>query len=53
MSKEMSRKDFLKYGGSVLLAIVGITGIINALTQGGSVQNNSEKNGYGDSPYGR
>lgn len=52
MSKEMSRKDFLKYGGSVLLALVGITGLINALTQMSGTQS-TKKNGYGDNPYGR
>jgi hypothetical protein len=52
MSKEMDRKDFLKYGGGVVLAIIGITGLINALTQMGGSRHKPNKNGYGDSPYG-
>jgi len=31
LDKDMDRKDFLKYSGSVLLAIIGITGAMRML----------------------
>jgi len=36
LKKEMDRKDFLKYSGGVLLAAVGVTGMVRMLlSQGG------------------
>lgn len=52
MSKQMDRKDFLKYSGGVLLAVVGITGLLNTLLQVGGEDSNP-KGGYGGSAYGR
>jgi hypothetical protein len=55
MNKEMDRKGFLKYGMGVMLAMIGITGLMNTLMQLGS-DSHSEKSvseGYGASPYGR
>ena len=55
MGKEMDRKDFLKYSGGVLLAVIGITGLLHTLTQfgGGTSDENGKDGGYGSSPYGR
>jgi hypothetical protein len=50
MSKEMDRKDFLKYSGGVLLAVVGVTGLLNTLFRLGGEQS---PRGYGGSSYGR
>lgn len=52
MSKEMDRKDFLKYGGGVLLAVLGISGLLNTLLRLGG-DRGSSKGGYGGSAYGR
>jgi hypothetical protein len=52
MSKEMDRKDFLKYSGGVLLAVVGVTGLMNALFHIGGEQNSGTRGGYGSSSYG-
>ncbi len=52
MNKEMDRKDFLKYSGGVLLAVVGVTGLLNTLLRVGG-EDSSPKSGYGSSAYGR
>lgn len=52
MNKEMDRKDFLKYSGGVLLAVVGVTGLLNTLLRLGG-DDSSQKGGYGSSAYGR
>lgn len=55
--KEMDRKDFLKYSGSVILAAVGITGlvrvILSAHQQTGSTTKQEDLSGYGMSAYGK
>jgi len=56
--KEMDRKDFLKYTGSVLLAAVGITGIVRVILSahqqtGTSTRNQEDLSGYGMSAYGK
>ena len=56
MNKEMDRKGFLKYTAGVVLAIVGITGLMNTLFKLGgdsSTASQSQSNGYGGSPYGK
>jgi hypothetical protein len=62
LTKEMDRKDFLKYSGGVLLAAVGVTGMVKMLlSQGGvslptqtqPVQFKQSAMGYGGSAYGR
>lgn len=50
LTKEMDRKDFLKYSGGVLLAVIGVTGLLNTLSK---VGNDDRKGGYGTSAYGR
>jgi hypothetical protein len=51
MSKEMDRKDFLKYSGGVLLAVIGISGLLNTLLRLGNER--GSQGGYGGSAYGR
>lgn len=53
MNKEMDRKDFLKYGAGVALAVVGVTGLLNTLLRLGGESDTSKTAGYGSSPYGR
>lgn len=49
MNKKMDRKDFLKYGVGVVLAVVGITGLLRTLTS----LDDEKPHGYGGSPYGK
>lgn len=56
MSKEMDRKDFLKYSGGVFLAVVGVSGLLNTLLKlGGETPSDSSVggSGYGGSAYGK
>lgn len=67
LTKEMDRKDFLKYSGGVILAAVGVTGMIRLLLgQGGislpthtaaahpqAATLKQSAMGYGGSAYGR
>ncbi|MES2970919.1 MAG: hypothetical protein V4702_01185 [Patescibacteria group bacterium] len=55
MQKEVSRKEFLRYLGLALLAVIGITNLINNLqnTLSGERQKKLQSNGYGSSVYGR
>jgi hypothetical protein len=53
MSKEMDRKDFLKYSSGVLLAIIGVTSLLSTLSRlGGDSHDDGSKDSYGSSPYG-
>ncbi|HEU4716087.1 MAG TPA: hypothetical protein VFS14_04640 [Candidatus Saccharimonadales bacterium] len=51
MTKEMDRKDFLKYSGGVLLAVIGVSGLLNTLLRLGG--DRESRGGYGGSAYGR
>ena len=51
MSKEMDRKEFLKYSGGVLLAVIGISGLLNTLLRLGG--DHEARGGYGGRTYGR
>jgi hypothetical protein len=54
LSKEMDRKDFLKYGIGVALAVIGVTGFLNTLLRLGSSDASTKvETGYGASSYGR
>jgi len=55
MSKEMDRKDFLKYSGGVFLAVVGVSGLLNTLLKlgGETPSDSSVGSGYGGSAYGK
>lgn len=56
---EMDRKKFLAYAGTVLLSVVGITGVIKVLTQAHPTPSHQQKSypiqtsGYGGSVYGQ
>lgn len=52
MTKEMDRKDFLKYSGGVLLAVIGVSGLLNTLLRLGG-DRDGKSGGYGGSAYGR
>ena len=52
LNKEMDRKAFLKYSGGVLLAVIGVTGLLNALSGIGGEENTPKSGGYGGTPYG-
>lgn len=55
INKEMDRKEFLKYGAGVALAVVGITGLLNTLFNVGGTSESEQSGfvGYGGSTYGR
>ncbi len=56
MKQEMDRRDFLKYSGSVLLAFLGISGIIKVLLSSAGTpkdMSSSANNRYGTSRYGK
>lgn len=51
--KEMNRKDFFRYVGSILLGVIGVTHLLKTLSQHGIGQRSSHSEiGYGASPYG-
>ena len=55
LAKEMDRKEFLKYGGMIILSLLGITSILRVIVK----ENNSttvqtpSNHGYGSSRYGQ
>lgn len=58
LNKEMDRKNFLQYGGGVLLAALGVTGFFRILLAGDrdqlkTVSTPKATNGYGTSRYGK
>lgn len=59
LQEKMDRKDFLKYAGSVLLAAIGVTGVVRmllgnrALTGTISSDDVNKSSGYGKSRYGK
>lgn len=54
--KEMTRKDFLKYSGVILVGIVGLKGIMSLLTSADEKLTNNQANntgsGFGNGRYG-
>ena len=54
LNKEMDRKDFLKYTGGVVLAVIGVTGLLNTIFKlSGNDSNQAQTSGYGSTPYGK
>jgi len=58
LQEKMDRKDFLKYTGTVILGIIGITGLVRMLLGSrGLVPTGSDQkqqgSGYGSSTYGK
>jgi len=55
-SKEMDRKEFLKFSGIALLGLVGFKGIVNLLLsnepQANVISNESSSRGFGSGKYG-
>lgn len=56
-TKEMDRKNFLKYSGGILLGVLGITGLLRLLVSSTHTQlpqiEKPKSNGYGTSRYGQ
>lgn len=61
LQEKMDRKDFLKYAGTVVLGVIGITGLVRmllgsrgltGLDDGGSNNGKGKGGGYGSSGYG-
>lgn len=57
LTKEMDRKNFLQYSGGILLAVIGVSGLIRLLvtTHHAPVAEpaSQKNNGYGASKYGQ
>lgn len=58
LNQEMDRKNFLKYSGGILLAVLGITGLIRILMNSSRPGVTPEEqpqgpSGYGASRYGQ
>jgi hypothetical protein len=59
LNQEMDRKNFLRYSGGILLALVGVTGLVRTLlssntkTVGLLDDQQRRSNGYGSSRYGQ
>ena len=59
LQEKMDRKDFLKYAGGVLLAAIGVTGVVRmllgnrALTGMMSSGDGDKTSSYGKSRYGK
>lgn len=53
MNKEMDRKAFLQYAVGVLLAVIGVTGLLNTLFGSGNSHQDNNMGGYGGNVYGR
>lgn len=55
LQEKMDRKDFLKYAGTIVLSVVGITGLVRMLlVSHGSTPHSTgqQSSGYGGSRYG-
>jgi hypothetical protein len=59
LSQEMDRKNFLRYSGGIVLALLGVTGLIRILLSSSKtnplVDSTAQKQsgGYGTSRYGQ
>lgn len=59
LSQEMDRKNFLRYSGGIVLALLGVTGLIRLLLTNNKAINLLEQpsqktsHGYGTSKYGQ
>jgi len=53
LDAEVDRREFLAYCGATLLGVLGVSGLIKALTQSNpSTPNRKVADGYGSSTYG-
>lgn len=57
LTQEMDRKNFLKYSGGILLALLGVTGLVRILLSSQKSPLTTEQpkgpSGYGASRYGQ
>jgi hypothetical protein len=59
LQEKMDRKDFLKYSGTVILGIIGVTGLLRmvlgsrGLIDSEPQSQHSQGSGYGNSSYGK
>lgn len=52
LEKEMDRREFLGHIGSLLLIILGLSGVVRFLVHGGLSEQRQRSGGYGTSAYG-
>lgn len=52
LDKELNRKEFLIYIGTLLLTVVGVSGLMKAIIDPLKSSQSSTSNGYGQSVYG-
>ncbi len=51
--KEMNRRDFFRYVGSIILGVIGVTHLLKTLSQHGLTSRKTlEAPSYGATPYG-
>ncbi len=58
LNQEMDRKNFLRYSGGIVLALIGVTGLVRILLSSkgvnpGLLEQPKGSHGYGSSKYGR
>ena len=59
LNQEMDRKNFLRYSGGILLALLGVTGLVRILLSSSQKTNplldttQKKSGGYGSSRYGQ
>lgn len=59
LNQEMDRKNFLRYSGGILLALLGVTGLVRILLSSSHKSNplvddaQKRSTGYGSSRYGQ
>ncbi len=58
LTQEISRGEFLKAGGAIILTVIGLPSIVNTVTKAfsGSEKKTTKRvssTGYGGRPYGR
>lgn len=58
LNQEMDRKNFLRYSGGIVLALLGVTGLIRILLSSHKTnplveESTKQSHGYGSSRYGQ
>lgn len=59
LNQEMDRKNFLRYSGGIVLALLGVTGLIRILLSSNKINplvdsaTQKQSSGYGTSRYGQ
>lgn len=52
LETDVDRREFLAYCGATLLGVLGVSGLLKALSQTNPNKNRSVSDGYGSSTYG-